>query len=495
MGSITTFYSYKGGVGRSMALANVALLLAKRGKKVLVVDFDLEAPGLERYFSGYFPMQDSGLGLMRLFMDARSGEAIDYRSYTSSIDCGTSHPIELLSSGREQDHDYSRNLESFDWAALFSEHRGGDLIESLRKHWREDFDLTLIDSRTGLSDTGGICTIQLPDVVVAMFTANYQSLYGVRDVMRLAQDARQRLAYDRMPLTVLPLPARWGTQEFKETQVWLGRIAEAVDEFCDGWLPKPGRARDVVEQLKIPQRDYFGFGEKLAAVEQGASDPSGMGYAYDRIASILASDFAKIDLVFEAPSSQRFIARTRSPAVASTTSKPAISRSASDDYRHDVYVSYERSIGEQAQSLVEDLRELLAVRLGREAAVFFDLRELEASQSDLARSRDALTHSRILLALLSPSYVSSTFCLQEYETFERRSLDVGRPLVFCALMRGDLPPRFQERLTFDLRDPAALGASSGEAFARLERLADELAWQIEAGPPFDAAWIAASGMR
>lgn len=47
---IYTFYSFKGGVGRSMALANIAELLYNRGLKVLMIDFDLEAPGLERYF-------------------------------------------------------------------------------------------------------------------------------------------------------------------------------------------------------------------------------------------------------------------------------------------------------------------------------------------------------------------------------------------------------------------------------------------------------------
>jgi MinD-like ATPase involved in chromosome partitioning or flagellar assembly len=47
---IITFYSYKGGVGRSMALANVADLMARSGLRVLIVDFDLEAPGLEHFF-------------------------------------------------------------------------------------------------------------------------------------------------------------------------------------------------------------------------------------------------------------------------------------------------------------------------------------------------------------------------------------------------------------------------------------------------------------
>lgn len=47
---IYTFYSFKGGVGRSMAMANIAELLCRKGLRVLMVDFDLEAPGLERYF-------------------------------------------------------------------------------------------------------------------------------------------------------------------------------------------------------------------------------------------------------------------------------------------------------------------------------------------------------------------------------------------------------------------------------------------------------------
>ncbi len=41
-----TFYSFKGGLGRTTALIHVAWLLALRGRKVVAVDLDLEAPGL-----------------------------------------------------------------------------------------------------------------------------------------------------------------------------------------------------------------------------------------------------------------------------------------------------------------------------------------------------------------------------------------------------------------------------------------------------------------
>jgi len=48
-GRIITFYSYKGGTGRTMALANAAWILASNRFRVLIVDWDLEAPGLHRY--------------------------------------------------------------------------------------------------------------------------------------------------------------------------------------------------------------------------------------------------------------------------------------------------------------------------------------------------------------------------------------------------------------------------------------------------------------
>ena len=54
LGQILTFYSYKGGTGRSMALANVGYILAtdasRRARTALLIDWDLEAPGLHHFF-------------------------------------------------------------------------------------------------------------------------------------------------------------------------------------------------------------------------------------------------------------------------------------------------------------------------------------------------------------------------------------------------------------------------------------------------------------
>ena len=47
---VVTFYSFKGGMGRTTTLASVALQLARKGKNVIMVDTDIEAPGLATLF-------------------------------------------------------------------------------------------------------------------------------------------------------------------------------------------------------------------------------------------------------------------------------------------------------------------------------------------------------------------------------------------------------------------------------------------------------------
>lgn len=79
MGSVTrrvvTFYSFKGGVGRTFALCDVAVYLARWGYRVLCVDLDLEAPGLTRYFNG--SLKDNNCPGMLEVLDAWAKDAND----------------------------------------------------------------------------------------------------------------------------------------------------------------------------------------------------------------------------------------------------------------------------------------------------------------------------------------------------------------------------------------------------------------------------------
>ena len=80
---VITFYSFKGGVGRTMALVNVAAELVRRGRKVLVVDFDLEAPGLETYKHLQPPKPHQGI--VEYVTEYRRSNAVPFRSGGASL--------------------------------------------------------------------------------------------------------------------------------------------------------------------------------------------------------------------------------------------------------------------------------------------------------------------------------------------------------------------------------------------------------------------------
>jgi MinD-like ATPase involved in chromosome partitioning or flagellar assembly len=474
MSQIVTFYSYKGGVGRSMAVANVAVLLGRRGLRVLVVDWDLEAPGLERYFT-YFKVNPEGRGLMNMFTDRAEDRDVDYGHYLWTV-AGDDFEISFLPSGKDIDADYPVKLEEFAWDDFFRR-GGGDFVESLRDRWRADYDMVLIDSRTGLSDTGGICTIQLPDVVVAMFTANHQSLYGVRDVMRLVQGARQTLAYDRMQLAIVPLASRFGARaEFRESQEWLDRFAEVLSEFYRDWLPAKANQRQVVERLKIPQVDYFGFGEKLAVVEQGTTDPEGMGFVYDKVATLLATDLRDAEHVLDLDLDRVEL----------------VPQDRAGDYSYDLFVSYARSpaVEDALKAILDLLAAWVGQIRGRDLRIFFDYTEVGPASRYSDQIGHALSRSKLLLAIITPGYFESLFTQKEWQEFEEREnaagLEYGGLIVPVVLREPgpNAPEWFRRRQYFDLSevafpvaDPKSLAVNR-----RVQDLAEVISKRLEEVP-------------
>jgi MinD-like ATPase involved in chromosome partitioning or flagellar assembly len=195
---IVTFYSFKGGVGRTMALTNVAYELARSGKRVLIVDFDLEAPGLDTIQAS--PTRGSTPGIVD-FVHAymESGEAPDVRDFIYPVNEKSAFTGKLwvMPAGRPDDN-YARRLSEIDWARLYREQEGFLLFEDLKAQWADLLapDYVLIDSRTGHTDVGGICTRQLPDAVTVLFIPNEQNLRGltkvIRDIRSEAQSPRNK---------------------------------------------------------------------------------------------------------------------------------------------------------------------------------------------------------------------------------------------------------------------------------------------------------------
>lgn len=181
-----TYYSFKGGVGRTMALVNTAVLLAQHRRRVLLVDFDLEAPGLTTYSLFSDMRETSGIiHYVHSYLDTNMAPHVeDYISKDIWTGPGGGS-ISVMPSGA-QDPEYGRRLSEINWRTLYAERDGYLFFEDLRQQWESfgSFDYVLIDSRTGHTDIGGICTRQLPDAVVAMLTPTEQNIVGLAKVVR-----------------------------------------------------------------------------------------------------------------------------------------------------------------------------------------------------------------------------------------------------------------------------------------------------------------------
>jgi cellulose biosynthesis protein BcsQ len=195
---IITFYSFKGGVGRTMALLNAAVELALRGRKVLVVDFDLEAPGVDTY---NLPRPKTAVpGLVEYvtkYLRTNRAPTFEGHYYECTGVGQKGGQLWVMPSGRQNDS-YSAELAAIDWQDLYANRDGYLLFENLKEDWKKVLapDYVLIDSRTGHTDVTEICTRQLPDAVVVLFHPDEQNLRGldrvVRQIRREAEGPRDK---------------------------------------------------------------------------------------------------------------------------------------------------------------------------------------------------------------------------------------------------------------------------------------------------------------
>lgn len=289
-----TFYSFKGGVGRSMALINTAGILAgQRGFRVLVLDLDLEAPGLSyldpeapdaapAQTQRELPLQP---GFVDLLTDAkeRGDEADLFKLSDADLEAKYTRKIKIPDALREFpdgslrimpaglfDHDYARRLDALNLNALYRDGLGEPLIRAFKKKLGESgrYHYVLVDSRTGISDGAGICTRDLADHVMVLSGLNRQNVEGTSEFLRefrAATDAKKRFQ-----IILSPMPN--GEDDLLDR-----RREVAQRRFGEAW------GGEVVVSLEIP------YHPQLALTEEPHIFRRRRGYLFEAYRAIEAS--------------------------------------------------------------------------------------------------------------------------------------------------------------------------------------------------------------
>lgn len=313
MSKVITFYSFKGGVGRTMAMANVGFLAALNGKRVLLIDWDLEAPGLEYYFRGLSDRNAEASfkdapGILNILVEWSqqvrpeisieeiNGLCEPYVEGSKFRECvrslveptlrndlfGENSALDIIGAGSRVFEDEKRSYESvlseFSWSKFFSDHAGGYLLQSLQSWAKLNYDIVLIDSRTGLADAAGICTMLLPDTVALCFALNHQNIEGV------ARVASSVSAVGQGSIRIRPVPMRVARRDSSEGSDAQARALAAL--VNTGGL-NIDETKEDLQTLSVAFEDGVPYYETLAPfiAPDPAIDP--LCVAYVRLAKAL----------------------------------------------------------------------------------------------------------------------------------------------------------------------------------------------------------------
>lgn len=167
-----SFYSYKGGVGRSLSLANVAALLAHSGLVVGIIDLDLDAGGLHTIFD--VKRSEIKLNLLDLLTEP---SIRDVGRATIDLTSKLARPapngkLLLLPTVTEANklERISKDIQSF-----------GPNLEAIVRQFEEEYlpHIVLIDSRSGFADFAASAVL-LSDLIVCVMRPNRQNADGLR---------------------------------------------------------------------------------------------------------------------------------------------------------------------------------------------------------------------------------------------------------------------------------------------------------------------------
>jgi cellulose biosynthesis protein BcsQ len=278
-----TFYSFKGGVGRTTALTHVAWILAMRGRKVVAVDLDLEAPGLSTAFN-LDPQPEYGI--------------VDYFYERSYLPAGIEPSIlipDIFGEVRIQNAKgrlfvVPAGCLSLDYISKVDDLHANTVIDGDQNLWtvfkREIYerlkpDVILIDSRTGINQWGALSLIQAADEAIMFLFPNAQNKQGIK----LLLQSLQNLNKSSINFVFSPVPDVSKLDKVKEIyQSLLDEIKISTDEESE---------IDDNDPLEIPEPLVIPYLPHIALVDYYPVE--GSEVYYNKIANLIDEEPDKIE--------------------------------------------------------------------------------------------------------------------------------------------------------------------------------------------------------
>jgi cellulose biosynthesis protein BcsQ len=289
-----TFYSFKGGVGRTTALAHVAWILAMRGRKVVAIDLDLEAPGLST--------------ALKLNPEPPYG-IVDYFYEKSYLPVGVKPNISISQIfGEVKVPDAPGRLFvvpagvlNLDYISKVDDLRATNIVDSGETLWsifsreiKEQLnpDVILVDSRTGINQWGALSLLEAADKAIIFLFPNDQNQQGI-DLVLKSLNSLNKLSID---FVFSPVPDLSETGITKIKQIW-SLLNTAVDLTIG--------EDEMSEPLIVP------YLQPIAMVDSYPINSSFLDY-YNRIANLIDEDTDRVRVspIFNDPESRWQILKT-----------------------------------------------------------------------------------------------------------------------------------------------------------------------------------------
>ena len=185
---VIVFSSFKGGVGRTTALASFAIQRARAGDRVAVIDFDLDAPGVGTLLAADEQGTTAQLGVVDYLLECTLGQAgpIDAFIHRCAREKVSGDGAILVVPAGALDDDYLTKLSRIDLELFSPEqpHPLDNLLRAVRDRLvdgdgAQGRSWILLDARAGLSPAAGLLLSGIAHLHVLFATTSEQSLLGL----------------------------------------------------------------------------------------------------------------------------------------------------------------------------------------------------------------------------------------------------------------------------------------------------------------------------